>query len=106
MQKVLLIPGDWFGPQVCAAMCRVVKAAGANIDWHQLDPQEMDWDALRTEDAIIVKSKTKNREGELPFAVNIRKKLGLNCTMRTAKSIPGLKARFPDLDLVVFLEHC
>ena len=104
MQKVILIPGDWAGPQVCEAMCRVVKAAGADIDWQKMEPQNMDWSAILAEDSIIVKSKTKDTEGETPFAVKIRKELGLNCTIRTAKGVPGLKARFPDIDVVVFRE--
>jgi len=42
--------------------------------------------------------------GEIPFAVKIRKELGLDCTIRTAKGVPGLNSRFPDIDIVVFRE--
>ena len=104
MQKVILIPGDGAGPKVCEAMCRVVKAAGASIEWQRADPEHIDWSAILAEDSILVKSKTKDVVGKIPFAVKIRKELGLSCTIRTAKGVPGLKARFPDIDIVVFRE--
>ncbi len=33
--RVTLIPGDGIGPEVSAAVLRIVEAAGVDIDWEQ-----------------------------------------------------------------------
>ena len=37
MYKVTLIPGDGIGPEVAAAMVKVVESTGVDINWERVD---------------------------------------------------------------------
>ena len=37
MYKVTLIPGDGIGPEVAAAMVKVVESTGVDIEWEKVD---------------------------------------------------------------------
>jgi isocitrate dehydrogenase (NAD+) len=106
MHKVTLIEGDWVGPELCSATRRVIDATGVSIDWKIVSPNTIDWDSLKSEASVILKARTAApiKDGALPFAVEIRKQLGLYCTIRRAKALQGTSAKFPNIDVVVFRE--
>jgi len=37
MHRVTLIPGEGIGPEVAGAACRIVEAAGVNIEWERVE---------------------------------------------------------------------
>ena len=106
MHKVTLIEGDWIGPELCAAARQVIAAAGVSIEWNVVNPRDIDWDALRSERSVILKARTDSpiQDGSLPFAVAVRKNLGLYCTIRRVKAMVASQAKFPEMDIVVFRE--
>ncbi|MAY81398.1 MAG: isocitrate dehydrogenase [Deltaproteobacteria bacterium] len=108
--KVTLIPGDWIGPETCAVVQTIIKAAGVDIDW---DVQELTGDGLTPEllascrsTKVILKGKVASprKEGHLPPTIELRKALGLWSTVRPVSALPNRGARFPEIDLVVVRE--
>lgn len=107
---VTLIPGDWIGPETCAVVQRVFAAAGAELDW---DVQPVEDGRLsqalldscrRTGLVLKARLASTPAPGRLPPTVALRKELGLWATVRPITAIPGTRARFPDIDLVVVRE--
>ena len=105
MHKVTLIAGDWVGPEICTHVKNVVDKAGVAIEWQEYSLQDVNWKTLK-ESRFILKSRTAANieDGVLPFSVQIRKELGLYCTVRRARALEGTQARFPNMDVVVFRE--
>jgi isocitrate dehydrogenase (NAD+) len=108
--RVTLLPGDWVGPETTAVVQDVIRAAGVDIEWERFDcPDGVVSDAL-VESALRTGRILKNRTeaprvtGSLPASVVLRKKLGLWAQVRQVRSLPGLPARFDDVDLVVVRE--
>jgi isocitrate dehydrogenase (NAD+) len=114
---VTLIPGDGIGPEVAAATRKLVAAAGAEIAWEELPAGraalERCGDALPAE---VVESIRRNRVAlkgrlETPVGagyespnVRLRKALGLFAAVRPVQSLPGLRARYERVDLVIVRE--
>jgi len=116
--KVTLIPGDGIGPEVTEAAKRCVEATGAAIEWEiaiaGLEAKEK-YGGLLPEATInsIRKNKVALKgpittpivEGFRSVNVAIRQELGLYACLRPAKSYPGVKSRYRDIDLVVVREN-
>jgi isocitrate dehydrogenase (NAD+) len=120
--KITLIPGDGIGPEVTAATVGILEAAGkqtgCNFDWHRYDAGA---DAFNKTGEYIPKalydSIEQNRValkgpvttpiggGFSSINVTLRKKFDLYANFRPVKSLPGLKTKFPDIDLVIFREN-
>jgi isocitrate dehydrogenase (NAD+) len=116
--RVTLIEGDGIGPEVVEAMVRVVEAAGAEIEWETAlvgeRARETYGDALPREtlDAIRrngvgIKGPTTTPIGEgIPsLNVRLRKELDLYACLRPVHSLPGVRALYDDVDLVVVREN-
>jgi isocitrate dehydrogenase (NAD+) len=116
--KVTLIPGDGIGPEVASATLRLLEAAGAAIEWEEVEAKSIV--GLRQEDAHadpLVISLRRNRvglKGPLTTPVGIghrslnvalRKMLDLYANLRPVHNLPGIKTPFGDLDLVIFREN-
>lgn len=115
---VSLIPGDGIGPEVTEATVRVVDALKLGIEW---EPLEAGGEVAVKYGAVIPEhvfsSIQKNGVGlkgpiTTPIGggfvsanVTLRKKLGLYANLRPALSIPSIKTRFEDVDLVVVREN-
>lgn len=115
---VVLIAGDGIGPEVTAATCEVIKAAGAPIHWLPMPAGvaaiESHGDVLPavTLDALRqVKVGLKGPVGT-PIGggfrsvnVTLRKALDLYAAVRPVRSLPGVKTRYENVDLVIFREN-
>lgn len=116
--QVVLLPGDGIGPEVARAACRVIEAAGVSIDWEQLPvgisalekygealPQAV-LDAARNT-GLLLKGPVTTPVGSGFKSVNVslRQELGLYANLRPIHSLPGVKSRYQDVDLVVIREN-
>jgi isocitrate dehydrogenase (NAD+) len=120
--RITLIPGDGIGPEVSGAVVKIVEAAGeatgVAFDWHRHDAGA---DAFEKTGEYIPKvlydSIEKNRValkgpvttpiggGFASINVTLRKKFELFANFRPVKNLPGLKTRYPGLDLVIVREN-
>lgn len=116
--RVTLIPGDGIGPEVTKPTLQIIKAAGVNIDW---EPHLAGAEALKKHGTTIPKSLMdsfeKNRvalkgpvttpvgEGFSSVNVALRQSFNLYANLRPIKNLPGVKARYQGIDLVVVREN-
>ncbi len=115
---VTLIPGDGIGPETSAAMQRVVKASGAEIEWeiaqagaacieqHGTPLPEATLESVRR-NKVAIKGPVTTPVGTGFRSVNValRKALGLYVCLRPVASIPGAGGRYNDVDLVIVREN-
>src|SRR2546423_4309745 len=118
MHKVTLIPGDGIGPEVTGAAVRVIEAAGVKIEWETMSAgaEVMTKHGTVVPDEVI-NSISKNRvalkglittpigSGFSSANVTLRKRLNLYANVRPVKSLPGVKTRFANVDLIVIREN-
>jgi len=115
---ITLIPGDGIGPEVSKAATRILAASGVQIEWEQVEarPQED-----RRGDAFLkselVQSVLKNKValkgpigtpvagGPPSINVGLRKALTLYANLRPVKNLPGVKARYENVDLIIVREN-
>jgi len=115
---VSLIPGDGIGPEVTRAACRVVEAAGGNIEWDiclagetaiaqtgEPLPKETLDSIIRNGAALKGPLGTPIGGGHRSVNVQLRQTLDLYANFRPARSIPGVKSRYEDIDLIVIREN-
>jgi isocitrate dehydrogenase (NAD+) len=115
---VVLIPGDGIGPEVTAAVERVLAAAGAPVEWIEhlagLAALQKGQDVLPQEtlDAIehhhfALKGPCTTPVGEGFTSVNVqlRKRLTLYAAVRPVRSLDGLPTRFSGVDLIIVREN-
>lgn len=116
--SVVVIAGDGIGPEVCAAARAILNASGVAIEWREAmagqgafealgDPlPEETLAAVRSADATL-KGPTATASGAGFRSVNValRQKLNLFANYRPARSLPGVKTRFDDVDLIVIREN-
>lgn len=119
MHNVVLIPGDGIGPEVTDAARRIIEAAGPEIRWIErlagvaaLDggadtvlPDETV--ASIREHGIALKGPCATPIGGGFSSINValRKKLDLYGAVRPVRSMPGVKTRYDDVDLIVVREN-
>jgi isocitrate dehydrogenase (NAD+) len=115
---VTLIPGDGIGPEVARAATRVLDAAGADIEWeHQvagaeavkqfndpLPPHVLD-SIRRNGVAYKGPIETKIGGGFKSINVRLRQELDLYANLRPSRSLPSIKSRFENVDIVVVREN-
>jgi isocitrate dehydrogenase (NAD+) len=116
--KVTLIPGDGTGPEVIHAARRVLEATGVGFEWDVQRagaevmeergtplPEEV-LDSIRT-NGVGLKGPITTALGSGFRSVNvaIRQKLDLYANLRPARTIPGVRSRYEDVDLVVVREN-
>ena len=117
-QRVTLIPGDGIGPQLAEATRRVLDASGVEFDWEVMEageavmakegtplPQAVLDSILRNKVAIKGPITTPVGVGFRSVNVALRQTLGLYANLRPVRSIPGLKTRYDDIDLVIVREN-
>ena len=117
-QKVTLIPGDGIGPELAEATRRVMDASGVAFDWEVMDageavmaregtplPQAVLDSILRNKVALKGPITTPVGVGFRSVNVALRQTLGLYANLRPVRSIPGLKTRYDDVDLVIVREN-
>ena len=116
---IVLLPGDGIGPEVVAAACRVIEAAGFDADWVRCDAgagalQKGHDDVLPAETLDAIKQHKVALKGPITTPVGrgftsvnvrLRKTLNLYAAVRPVRSLPGVKTRFEDVDLVIVREN-
>ena len=115
---ITLIPGDGIGPEVTAAVLRILDAAAVPIDWDRHDAGITAFERTgETMPASLLDSIRKNRvalkgpvttpvgEGFASVNVGLRKALELYANLRPVSNLPGVKSRFDQVDLVIVREN-
>ncbi len=116
--RVTLIPGEGIGPEVAAATRRVVDAAGAKIDWEELEARAGEGaEKGQLLNTAAIESVRRNRvalKGPMATAiaggapsvnVALRKTLDLYANLRPVKNMPGVQSRFEGVDVVLVREN-
>ena len=118
MQKVTLIPGDGTGPELIDATRRCIDALDTGIEWvvkqageEQIKkfgtalPEETLDSIKKTKIALKGPITTPVGTGFRSINVEIRKKFDLYANLRPAKSYPGVRSKYQDIDLIVVREN-
>jgi isocitrate dehydrogenase (NAD+) len=118
MHNVTLIKGDGIGPSIMDAAVAVINASGAKINWIEAEAGMSAYEKTGTPlpdatmesiDQTRVAFKgpltTMVGEGFRSINVELRKKYDLYANVRPAKSWPGVKTRFDDVDIVIVREN-
>ncbi len=116
--KIVLIPGDGIGPEVTAAVKRILASAGAEIEWVEHHAgltaiaQERGVLPQQTLDAIVEHRialkgpcTTPVSEGFTSVNVQLRQKLDLYAAVRPVRNLSGVSTRFEGVDLVIVREN-
>lgn len=118
MLKVTLVPGDGIGPDITTAARRVLDAAGAEIEWEVVEAGEKVIAAYGTPlPEHVLESIKRNRvalkgpittpvgKGFRSVNVTLRQELDLYACVRPARTLPGIKTRYENVDLIVVREN-
>jgi isocitrate dehydrogenase (NAD+) len=115
---VTLIPGDGIGPEVTAAAVRVLQATGIDFQWETEPagigaigehgtplPARTVESVRRNGVALKGPTETPVAGGHRSVNVELRKTLDLYANLRPVRTLPGIKSRYSDVDLVVVREN-
>ena len=117
--QITLIPGDGIGPEVVEATVQVLNATGVDIQWERCDEvgalaiekygeplPESVLDSIK-KNKVSLKGPVTTPVGKGFKSVNVqlRQKLDLHANVRPAATLPGVKTRYDDVDLVIFREN-
>ncbi len=122
---LVLIPGDGIGPEVAHAAQQVLNAAlardstpASSLDWVEMPAGaaavETYGDTLPDRTLAALSAHKVGLKGPVgtPIGkgfrsvnVTLRKKLDLYAAVRPVRSLPGLKTRYDNVDLVIFREN-
>jgi isocitrate dehydrogenase (NAD+) len=116
--RITVIPGDGIGPEIMDATIRVLEATGVPFDFDYREagldaaekygsvlPEEV-LDSIRANRVAIKGPITTPRGGGFRSVnVALRKMLDLYACLRPAKSYPGVRSRYENIDLVIVREN-
>ena len=118
VRRVSIIPGDGIGPEVVGATVRVLQTLDAPLEFEYCDagadafkkhgtnlPRSTVESVMRTR--VGLKGPTGTSIGTGPASANValRKELDLYANLRPVKSLPNVKTRFDQVDLIVVREN-
>src|SRR6476646_5595768 len=116
--KITLLPGDGIGPEVTASVVSIIECAGVDVEWEKFfvgaeaiarfgDPLPGDVleSILRNKVALKGPVTTPVGTGFSSINVRLRKTLDLYANLRPVKSLPNIKTRYEDIDLIVVREN-
>jgi isocitrate dehydrogenase (NAD+) len=115
---ITLIPGDGIGPEVSAAVVKILEAAGLQVEWesHRAGVLALEQDG-ETLPAALLDSIVRNKValkgpvttpvggGFTSVNVGLRKALDLFANLRPVWNIPSVKSRYENVDLVIVREN-
>ncbi len=117
-QAVCLLPGDGIGPEVISAARKVVEAAGVDVEWVNLAVGETAVEFFgsvlpeRTIAAVLGHGmalkgpiSTPIAGGHTSVSIKLRQRLGLSAAVRPVRSMPGVRALHPNVDLIIIREN-
>lgn len=115
---VAVIPGDGIGPEITQAVIQILDAAGAPLawDWHEAGlgcieraanglPEETLAAICKHRIALKGPTATPSGGGHKSVNVTIRKALDLYANVRPVRSLPGVKTRYDNVDLIIVREN-
>jgi isocitrate dehydrogenase (NAD+) len=115
---VTLIPGDGIGPEVTAAVVRILEASGVRFAWERFAagaeafrqqgeyiPKELYESIERTKLALKGPVTTPIGGGFASINVTLRKNFELYANFRPIKNLPGLETKYPGVDLIIIREN-
>ena len=115
---VCLLPGDGIGPEVTSATRQVIEASGVDIEWVILPagltalefcgsvlPQRTLAGIAGHGVALKGPVTTPIGGGHTSVNVTLRKRLNLFAAVRPVRTLPGVKTRFDNVDLVIVREN-
>lgn len=118
MKTITLINGDGIGPEITEAVVKILKASGTKINW---DLQTAGADVIEDEgtplpprvlesikvNKVALKAPVTTPIGNGFRSVNVqlRRALDLYANVRPCKNIPGVKAKYENVDLVIIREN-
>ena len=120
--KITLVPGDGIGPEVSSAVVSILKAAGeatgVGFEWHRYNAGADSFEktgeyipkalyASIEENRVALKGPVTTPVGEGFTSINVtlRQHFELFANFRPVKNLPGLKTRYPDIDLIIVREN-
>jgi isocitrate dehydrogenase (NAD+) len=118
MHNIVLIAGDGIGPEISESVTTILEKAGAQINWirceaglkafeeHGTPLPDKTLEALNKH-RVALKGPLTTPVGAGFRSVNValRKQLNLYSNVRPAKTLPHVKTRFENVDLVMFREN-
>lgn len=115
---ITLLPGDGIGPEVMGAAARVVEASGVPVAWERFAIGQEAIDQHQTPlPGQVIESILANRvalkgpvttpigKGFGSANVLLRRELELYANLRPVKTLPGVRSRYSEIDLVVVREN-
>ncbi len=115
---ITLLPGDGIGPEVTASVVAILECSGVDIEWEKHFvgseaisrfsdplPQEVLDSILRNKVALKGPVTTPVGTGFQSINVRLRKTLDLYANLRPVRSMPSIKTRYEDIDLIVVREN-
>lgn len=120
LKKITIAKGDGIGPEIMDATISILKAAGANLEYEEIQIGEKvylsgntsgispeSWESIRT-NKILLKAPitTPQGGGYKSLNVTMRKSLGLFANVRPCVSLhPFVSTKHPVMDLVIVREN-
>ena len=117
MHHITLIPGDGIGPEVTAAVVRIVEEAGLEVEWesHLAGVLALERGGETLPDALLESIRRNKVALKGPVTtpvgwftsvnVGLRKALDLFANLRPVWNIPSVPSRYDGVDLVIVREN-
>ena len=118
MHRITLIPGDGIGPEVTEAVVRILNASGVSIQWDEHAAGVVAFERTgQTQPIALLDSVRQNKvalkgpvttpigHGFTSVNVGLRKALDLYANLRPVSNLPGVHARFENVDIVIVREN-
>jgi isocitrate dehydrogenase (NAD+) len=116
--RATIFPGDGIGPEISEAVQKIFEAAKVPVEWephvistHAVTPngdlisEEALESVVRNGVALKGPFATPIGKGHRSLNLTLRKALDLYANVRPCKSLPGLKTKYQDIDLVTIREN-
>ncbi len=116
--RITLIPGDGIGPEVTKPALKIIKGAGVDVEWETClagaealkkhgttIPKQLLDSFERNKVALKGPVTTPVGEGFASVNVELRQSFNLYANLRPIKNLPGVTARYQNVDLIVVREN-
>ena len=117
-KRITLIPGDGIGPEVTAAAVQLLEAAGADLEWEEVEaglevvskygkplPDQV-LESIRKNKVALKGPLTTAVATGFPSAnVELRQRLELYANLRPVTNVPGIESRFGKVDVIIVREN-
>src|SRR5256885_1486965 len=116
--KITLLPGDGIGPEVTASVVSIIECTGVDVEWEKYfvgsaasarfgdpPPKEVPTSILTNKVALKGPVTTPVGTGFASINVRLRKTLDLYANLRPVRTMPNIKTRFDNVDMIVVREN-